>query len=197
MATAIMLLCSHFFFVVHHYSVKLKKWHFAYQIQIQWQESNCVLSWTVNITRLTANYHIFKFTKIFAITSVGFFISLNNTIQYSLVKLHWLGESTLPLGHKTRWLCESADRLAKSSHGVKLTEPKRTKGELVPFQQWLRSTACYCRSVARNFSSTASCDASDRSVAWRGTVFKLVSQKYYSMKSTYTCQPQLTNKAYN
>ena len=48
---------------------------------------------------------------------------------------------------------------------IKVTQPKRTEGELSSLSLVVHSTAYYCRSVARNFSSTASCDASDRSVA--------------------------------
>jgi len=164
MEVVVTMLCLYLFFV-HHYSIKLKKWHFAYQIQIQWQELNCILSWTVNITRLTATYHKFKFTKFSQVFLLAWYISLNNTIPNSFVKLHWLRESTLPAGHETRWLCGSADRLAKCSHRVKLTEPKRTWGRVSSLSVVAPFAAHYCLSVARNFSSTASCDASDRSVA--------------------------------
>ena len=131
MATAISLLCSHLFFV-HHYSTEFNNWHFAYQIQTQWQ-LNCVWPWTVNITRLIATYHKFKFTKIFAITFLiflFFLLSLNNIIPYSLMKLRWLRESTLPAGHKTRWLCGSVDRLAKCSHELSWLSQSEQREEI-------------------------------------------------------------------
>lgn len=127
MAAAISLLCSHLFFVQ-----PLQNWHFAYQIQTQWQ-LNCVWLWTVNITRLIATYHKFKFTKIFRnylYLFISFLLSLNNIIPYSLMKLRWLRENTLPAGHETRWLCEICRQAGKVLSRLKLTEPKRTEGEL-------------------------------------------------------------------